>query len=330
MKHATFLKHKGSCFRPLDRSINSGASSSHGLVEDTSSGALDISGEENVGPGQEMEAIDATDVEEESDDSEVSEQLPIEEVLQNCARTLLGHIKEGCNATQHIVKEVMRGVDDIQDVYLEVIKQKFKEHAGINEAVSINDAYEVIDKLKGCSIFEVLQNMEQFLLGTGMLVPPQKISLLSRQELRGLNVVSTDVDTAYIVPFLPQLEKLLNCEDVMKCVDNPQVSPPGVFRSILDGAFYRNHPVYLKDNKALAVIAFTDGAEYVDGASTRTGKHGTTYSGCLAISSQSYALLIELSCFWLQFKIRPYVSMALSQFSETSNKDSPNLLQMRE
>lgn len=78
----------------------------------------------------------------------------------------------------------------------------------------------------------------------------------------------------YCVPFLAQLQQLLNCEDVLYCVDHPLPSQKGVFRTVTDGLFYKHHPVVLEHGpQTLAIVIHTDDAEICDALKSKANKN---------------------------------------------------------
>lgn len=72
---------------------------------------------------------------------------------------------------------------------------------------------------------------------------------------------------AYYVDFLEQLQSVLQCKDILSCVDNPK-PPSSEFRSALDGYVYQNHPISQKYPNALAVIFYLDDIKAGDTLST--------------------------------------------------------------
>lgn len=73
---------------------------------------------------------------------------------------------------------------------------------------------------------------------------------------------------------MQQLEQLLNCSDVLHCVDNPIESENGVFKSVTDRYFYRFHYIVRKHgNKVLCIIIYVDDVEFADPCKTKTKKH---------------------------------------------------------
>ncbi len=76
------------------------------------------------GSDSDVEVLDAgPDMEAENLNLESGEEVErIEDILQERVAAFLLHIKDECNATQTIVNEIVKGMDDVQDLYLELVK----------------------------------------------------------------------------------------------------------------------------------------------------------------------------------------------------------------
>ena len=103
------------------------------------------------------------------------------------------------------------------------------------------------------------------------LVKPVQVDLLTVEVLKGNTLKLVPVEWGYYVPFLPSLEKLLLCPEVLSCVDNPLPVTPGVYKNILDAGFYQNHPLVKSDPHTLAIGIYSDGAEMTDSKSSKSG-----------------------------------------------------------
>lgn len=159
------------------------------------------------------------------------------------------------------------------------MQKKIKDEAGVSEVMSKADAVRVVNDMKGLSLFEGVDtqvDMHQYLVEKGGLVMPEKLVFRKEQVLHNNKLIEVDADFGYEVDFLRQLERQLNADGVLHWVDNPREFDPSIFRSILDGDYYRNHPVFLMDSKAIVVYVYHDGIELVDSTSSRTGEYNTT------------------------------------------------------
>ncbi|XP_034236481.1 uncharacterized protein LOC117642407 [Thrips palmi] len=95
--------------------------------------------------------------------------------------------------------------------------------------------------------------------------------------MRGNRQVDIDVDYGYWVPFIPSLQQVLSCPEILNCVDNPLPVEEGVFTSPLDSYYYQNHPVVQANPKTLGVGTYTDGVGVTDTASSKSADHGVTF-----------------------------------------------------
>ncbi|XP_052119637.1 uncharacterized protein LOC127748795 isoform X1 [Frankliniella occidentalis] len=202
------------------------------------------------------------------------------EDLQFKAAKLLIYLREVDNATNKIQQRVKKGVDEMLNSFLDVLKSKFTSKCGPDDALSQEQILDVIEDLKDQSLFEGLksfENYKDYLHTEGGLVEPIKIVTYQKEVLKGDTIQLVDVDYGYVVPFLPALGKILEQPEVLHCVNNPQPTTEGVFKSPLDGYVYQNHPVVREHPKALAIQLYLDGVEHTDSASSKSGEHGLTY-----------------------------------------------------
>ncbi|XP_028403169.1 uncharacterized protein LOC114525909 [Dendronephthya gigantea] len=65
----------------------------------------------------------------------------------------------------------------------------------------------------------------------------------------------------------------------MNEVDNPHSSDDGIMRDIMDGEFFRNHPIFSKNNKALQLLGYYDDLELANplGSKAKIHKIGVFY-----------------------------------------------------
>ncbi|KAK3910325.1 Dehydrodolichyl diphosphate synthase complex subunit Dhdds [Frankliniella fusca] len=141
----------------------------------------------------------------------------------------------------------------------------------------MQDAVKELNLIKGLSIFQGTQDLVSYLESTGRFVKPTKLVFKSVNVPRpDGSVQQKDEEFAYCVPFTDQLSNILNCKDVLHCVENPRLSPAGTYHSLLDGSFYKNHPITKKHKNPLCFVLHSDGAELTDLGSSRAGEHGIT------------------------------------------------------
>lgn len=160
------------------------------------------------------------------------------------------------------------------------MQEKFSVKCGRDGALCLEEIQEVIRTSRGFSIFQELNSiskLESYIKRENSLVPPVKEVLLKTTVMRGTQQVEIDVDYGYWVPFIPSLQQVLSCPEILHCVDNPLPVKDGVLTSPLDGCFYRNHPVVKADPKTLAVGTYVDGVGVTDTASSQSTNHGVTF-----------------------------------------------------
>lgn len=131
-------------------------------------------------------------------------------------------------------------------------------------------------------------------------VPPENINDCTKPVFRGGVPRDLDLDKGYFVPFLPMLENLLNCQEVLHCVDNPEPNIEGLFKGPLDGYAYNDNPVVKKFGRStLAIASYDDDVGLTDSASSQSRKVKFIYWQLLnlapALSSQNDAIHL-LSC----------------------------------
>lgn len=63
-----------------------------------------------------------------------------------------------------------------------------------------------------------------------------------------------------------------NNDDILRCVDNPLPHTEGTFKSITDSVYYRSHPVYQIDQKALSFVIYYDDFEFTNPLGSKTHK----------------------------------------------------------
>ncbi|KAK3918481.1 Zinc finger protein SNAI1 [Frankliniella fusca] len=209
----------------------------------------------------------------------------LQEELQDEVVQLLCDLKDS-NATQNTINKVVVGVDKIKTMVLSICVKLLQEKAGVSEVLTLSEAVETLEDLKTMSVFDKLAQPDEFLdyLETYEgLVKPVKVVLQQQQEIVNQKLVVKDKDFFYQVPFLPQLEELLNCTDVLKCIDNPEKNDQWTYTTITDGIAYRKHPVVLKykdsesEGPPLCVILYHDGIDPSDTASARSGKNNMVF-----------------------------------------------------
>ncbi|KAK3910753.1 Kinetochore null protein 1 [Frankliniella fusca] len=223
-----------------------------------------------------------------SEPHHMDEQNLLLENQQFKAAKLLIYLREIDNATNKIVRRVVKGVgvDEIYGAFLEVLK--FTTECGPHDALSQEQILGVIEKLTDQSFFQGLESFDDykdFLDNEEAILEPIKIVTYQKEVFIGDSVKLVDVDYGYVVPFLPSVEKLLQQPEVLQGVNNPRPKKEGVFTTPLDAYVYQNHPTTKKHPKPVAFQLYVDGVEHTDSASSKTGHHEDFIAGINKLSS---------------------------------------------
>lgn len=157
-----------------------------------------------------------------------------------------------------------------------------QEKAGDDEFVKVDDMFELLEDLKEFNLFEGVETADElldYLQENGGLVKPIPVVLKSEQIVLNGKLVTKPVDFFHLVPFLKQLERLLQCKDVLHCVDNRKAPEGDMLKSVLDGTLYLQNVVVLNnaDGTTITVLFYHDGVDVTDSASARAGKHAMTF-----------------------------------------------------
>lgn len=118
------------------------------------------------------------------------------------------------------------------------------------------------------SIFNAVRTkklMDRFLIEQLHMVPAYSLKVgvehkWKQKKVRGrVQPWLCEVDeTAYVVPFLKNLENLLKNDDVRSNVDNPRRRPIGVYQSVLDGEYYTTDEFFQSNKNAIAIVLYQD------------------------------------------------------------------------
>lgn len=160
------------------------------------------------------------------------------------------------------------------------MQTRFQSICGPHDALSNNEISDIVNSFRSQNLFEGVdtrKKLDNYMDQMQCLIKPERVVLLRKEVIKGNTTQMIPVEWGYYVPFLPTLEKVLSCPEVLHCVKNPLPHKPGVFKTALDGAFYQNHPTVLKHPHTLGVGLYTDGAEMTDTASTKSGLHGLNF-----------------------------------------------------
>ncbi|XP_034249693.1 uncharacterized protein LOC117650394 [Thrips palmi] len=171
--------------------------------------------------------------------------------IQQRAAEFLTFIKQECVTTQVTIDNVVRGVDDLFHLYNKFLKARIFELSE-TDLVKKQDIESLFAYMNQQTIFEGVQTkyrLEKYQRANwDALVPEQVVYAWKKILLHG-KVRQVPAKFGYYVDFLKQLESILQCKDILNCVDNPK-PPSSIFKSALDGYVYQNHPVVQKHPSA--------------------------------------------------------------------------------
>lgn len=95
----------------------------------------------------------------------------------------------------------------------------------------------------------------------GMIVPQKQVIYKDVNWVKKKDSLY-DIDEteryAYIIPFWDNLKALINNDEVRFHIENPKQHVNDVYRTVLDGSFYRNNEFFAKNPNALAIILYYD------------------------------------------------------------------------
>ncbi|XP_034250241.1 uncharacterized protein LOC117650753 [Thrips palmi] len=148
------------------------------------------------------------------------------------------------------------------------------------QAVSHDDVLSFLESFKGQSIFEGVgtqTELETYLKHSsgGSNVELDQVVLEYKEVLNKQGIPRrVPLKYGYVIPFLPQLEQLLNCKDVLECVDNPLPLDDELYRTVTDGLLYKYHQVTMEHGpQTLCFIIHVDDVEPCHALKSKTGKH---------------------------------------------------------
>lgn len=114
---------------------------------------------------------------------------------------------------------------------------------------------------------------ERHVIGTGLVWKKRKV------KSRIIPKIIRITFEAHIVPFSKNLINLLGNKQVMENILNLRPAENGVYWTVLDGTYYKQHPVYKNDKNALGIIFYSDdlGLANVIGSAAKAQKTTNFY-----------------------------------------------------
>lgn len=175
----------------------------------------------------------------------------------------------------------------------------------------------MFESLEGQSIFEGVLNRNQqktYRKEYLCLIEPKPIDSGDQAIIFSLKTGFSEkpVTNGYAAPFLQVLERVLQCEDVLHCIDNPLQSQDGHFRTVLDGFWYRSHPVVAQDPFTLAFVSYGDDVSPGDTLSVKGSKQ----------QLRSFTWTLGNVYPWLRSTLRCIFPIAFCKKKCVSNEDA--------
>ncbi|XP_034239132.1 uncharacterized protein LOC117644055 [Thrips palmi] len=209
-------------------------------------------------------------------DASLEDNAPLpEEILQQKAHAFLSNIRDKCVSPQTSIDQIVKGMEDLMVHYNLVLETKLLA-CQTQDIITASEVKSVFENLRGQSLFEGLQTRQrQIAFRKYYLTSLEPILISTKNEPKlldksGFKVVP--VVQGYASPFLQVLEVLLQCEDILHCIQNPLKSEDGKIRYLADGYMWQSHPVLVKDPCSIVIVAYGDDLGPGDGLSCK-GSH---------------------------------------------------------
>lgn len=202
--------------------------------------------------------------------------------IQERAAEFLCYVKEICHTTETAVENVVSGVDSLFRLYNQFLKSKILALSD-DDSVTKADIESLFDLMDQQTLFEGVQTLhrrKKYQAAKWKCLVPIKIVLSWKRAILHGKVQEIPEQFGYYVDFLKQLEALLQCDDILDCIDNPKKFSAEKLCCMLDGQYYQTHPVKLKHPRStfLGFIFYTDDVSPGD---TLTSYHGHNFRNYL-------------------------------------------------
>ncbi|KAK3924512.1 Heat-inducible transcription repressor [Frankliniella fusca] len=237
--------------------------------------------------------------------------------IQKRAAEFLTYIKQECVTTQVTIDNIVKGVDDLFRLYNQFLKARIFELSD-SDFIQKKDIAELFSYINQQTIFEGVQTqykLQRYQKAKWDALVPRKVVFAWKRVLPHGKVRQVPSQFAYYVDFLEQLESILQCEDILNCVDNPK-APSDEFRSALDGYIYHNHPVAQKHPNALGIILYLDDI-----------KAGDSLSSFSNLGLRNFLWSLANIYPELRSSVRAIQLLALSKASDAKNVKNEPILQ---
>ncbi|XP_034939465.1 uncharacterized protein [Chelonus insularis] len=220
--------------------------------------------------------------------------------LQWYAAKLIIDIRENCKISQTSIDQVINGITSLVDVYLSIILEECQKKTDpVSHMLSIDDVNTIcMEEYPSTTLFSILQSkstLDKFLIEEMRMVQATEVKISSKwqwKQKKRLSTISRDLcevtHCAYIVPFLENLTNLLMNDEVRLHIDNPLDHDPSVYRTVLDGSYYRENEFFRNNKNSLAISLYYDdvGITNPSGASSKNQKLAMFYWTLLNIKPE--------------------------------------------
>ncbi|XP_028419184.1 uncharacterized protein LOC114544888 isoform X2 [Dendronephthya gigantea] len=193
--------------------------------------------------------------------------------------------------TQSAVDLVKDSAKNLLTEYLDIVKKSLVEKINSNPGQELQFDQDVEKLFSAESVFDGVDSEYQqrsYFKRHFNLVEPIEVEMGKqwRSDFRqGRKILKRVTVFGYQVPLLKTLEALLQNPDVLKEVENPHFSCDGVLRDVMDGGFFKSHPVFSLHSDALQLLGYYDDLEIANplGSKAKIHKIGV----CLYIMSMN-------------------------------------------
>lgn len=178
------------------------------------------------------------------------------------------------NVSKVAIDKIISSMSQVIDSHVEHFKVQMKrklQDVGIDP--SIVDSIPIASFVEGLETDRRRQNYYSKHLST--LIPPKPVVLGSKfvfvkGEIKQVKPLG------YIVPFAASLKNLLEMPEVWQHIETPHVSSDEYMHDICDGKFIREHPLFVRNPRAIQIILSCDDLELVNPLGSHVKKHKLT------------------------------------------------------
>ncbi|XP_057336559.1 uncharacterized protein LOC130675088 [Microplitis mediator] len=190
--------------------------------------------------------------------------------LQWHAGKFIINIRENCRISQTAITHIIDGLTNLLELYsLVILKECHQKKDGDTQKLNFEDIKNVlVQEYPPTIIFSSIKTkteLDKFLINELNMVPAKKTliatKLVWKKKKRYVQQNSQLCEVqhnAYVVPFNENLINLMMNDDVRDCVDNPLVYKERIFRTILDGEYYKENSFFKENTNALAIVLYMD------------------------------------------------------------------------